>query len=341
MQHALDLAAAGEGLTRPNPPVGAVVVKHNRLIGEGFHPRAGMPHAEVFSLREAGDEAKDATLYITLEPCCTQGRTPPCTEAIIKAGIKRVVYGCVDPNPAHAGRADAILKKAGIDVVSGVLEESCQTMIRPFATRLLQHRPFVTLKLACSLDGRIADAKGQSKWITGTAARNAVQELRRAADAILVGAETVRTDNPSLLPRPALGRKPWRVVVAGSRPLPRKAKVFTDAYADHTMIFSKDGGNVSLKAMMKDLAAIGCMHVVCEGGGGLAHSLLKAGLVDQLWMFYAPKIMGGDGRPAVAGKGWRLDHAPGFVVNHVERLGEDVLVVLNNAASRPHYKRRS
>ena len=341
MQHALDLAALGEGLTRPNPPVGAVVVKHNRLIGEGFHPRAGMPHAEVLALRAAGDEANGATLYITLEPCCTQGRTPPCTEAIIKAGIKRVVYGCVDPNPAHAGRADTILKKAGIDVVSGVLDESCRTMIRPFATRLLHNRPFVTLKLACSLDGRIADARGESKWITGTASRAAVQELRRSADAILVGAETIRADNPSLLPRPAYGRTPWRIVVAGSRPLPRRAKVFTDAHADRTVIFSHDSGSVSLKAMMRELARQDCMHVVCEGGGVLARSLLKAGLVDQVWMFYAPKILGGDGRPSVAGKGWRLDNAPGFVVQHVEQLGEDVLVVVNNAASRPHYKHRS
>lgn len=328
MQHALDLAVQGEGLTRPNPPVGAVVIKDNRLVGEGFHPRAGQPHAEVLALRDAGDLSKGATLYVTLEPCCTYGRTPPCTDSIITAGIKRVVYGCEDPNPAHVGRADALLKKARISVTKGVLEESCRTLIRPFTTRLLQKRPFVTLKLACTMDGRIADAHGKSKWITGKAARLAVQELRRSADAILVGAETVRADNPSLLPRPAYGRKPWRIVVAGSRPLPRKAHVFTDAFADRTIIYSKDGGRVDVKAMMKDLAKHDCMHVVCEGGGEVASSLLKAGLIDQIWMFYAPKILGGEGRPAVGGKGWRLDQAPGFVVNHMERIGDDVLVVM-------------
>lgn len=330
MQHAIDLAVQGEGLTRPNPPVGAVVIKDDRLVGEGFHPRAGQPHAEVLALRDAGDLAKGATLYVTLEPCCTFGRTPPCTETIMNAGVKRVVYGCMDPNPAHAGRADALLKKARIMVTKGILEESCRTLIRPFATRLLLNRPFVTLKLACSLDGRIADAKGRSKWITGAPARMAVQELRRSADAILVGAETIRADNPSLLPRPAYGRKPWRIVLAGSRPLPRKANVFTDAFADRTIIYSKNGGRVDVKAMMKDLAEHDCMHVVCEGGGEVAYSLLKAGLVDQIWMFYAPKMIGGTGRPAVGGKGWILNGAPSFVVNHVERLGEDVLVVLRN-----------
>lgn len=349
MQHALDLAVQGVGLTRPNPPVGAVVVKGSRIIGEGFHPRAGEPHAEVFALRQAGAAARGATLYVTLEPCCTQGRTPPCTEAIIAAGIRRVVYGCVDPNPAHAGRADAILRRAGITVTRPVLESSCQALIAPFATRLLHQRPFVTLKLACTLDGRIADPRGRSKWITGPEAREAVQELRRTADAIMVGAETIRADDPSLLPRPAEGRAPWRVVIAGTRPLPAKARIFTDDARSRTLVYvtrhfaqakrlaargitvvtlPAARGNVSVKAVLRDLAARGCMHLLCEGGGVLAEALLRENLIDQCWMFYSPRFLGDAATPCVAGRGWQLDRAPGFVMSHVEQRGGDVLMVV-------------
>lgn len=352
MQRALDLAVQGEGLTRPNPPVGAVVVKGTRIIGEGFHPRAGEPHAEVFALREAGTAARGATLYITLEPCCTHGRTPPCTDAIIAAGIHRVVYGCVDPNPSHAGRADRILAKAGITVTRPVLESSCQTLIAPFTMRLLHQRPLVTLKLACTLDGRIADPRGTSKWITGPEAREAVQSLRRAVDAIMVGAETIRADDPSLLPRPADGREPWRVVVAGARPLPAKARIFSDETKGRTIVYATRDftqtdrlqqrgitvvtlpaarGNVSMKAVLRDLAARGCMHLLCEGGGVLAEALLRENLIDQCWMFYSPRFLGDGATPCVAGRGWQLDRAPGFVMSHVEQLGGDVLMV----AKRP------
>jgi len=348
MQVALELAAEGEGMTRSNPPVGALVVKQGQIVGMGFHPKAGEPHAEIFALTEAGRLSKGATLYVTLEPCCTHGRTPPCTDAIIASGVKRVVFGCVDPNPVHAGRAEDILKNTGISVTRGVLEESCSTMIRPFASRLLLGRPFVTLKLACSLDGKIADATGKSKWITGEQSREAVQELRRSVDGIMVGAETVRHDNPSLLPRPAHGRKPWRIIIAGNKPLPLKANVCTDAARDKTIVYAPKGfkqlqqlckagvrvveissinGHVSLKPVMRDLAKRGCMHIVCEGGGVLAESLLKAKLADQVWMFYAPTILGGCARPSVAGKGWPLKNAPGFTIKHVEKLGRDVLIV--------------
>jgi diaminohydroxyphosphoribosylaminopyrimidine deaminase / 5-amino-6-(5-phosphoribosylamino)uracil reductase len=347
MQVALELAAEGEGMTRPNPPVGALVVKNGKIVGLGFHPKAGQPHAEIFALAEAGRLAKGATLYVTLEPCCTQGRTPPCTEAIIKSGVKRVVFGCVDPNPVHAGRAEDILRNAGISVTRGVLEESCSTMIRPFASRLLLNRPFVTLKLACSLDGKIADFTGTSKWITGEQSREAVQELRRSVDGIMVGAETLRLDNPSLLPRPAFGREPWRIIIAGNKPLSLKSNVFTDAAREKTIVYAPKGfkqhrqlnkagirvvvgsskKHVALKPVLRDLAKLGCLHIVCEGGGVLAESLLKAKLADQVWMFYAPIILGGGARPAVAGKGWSLGKAPGFTIKHVEKLGRDVLIV--------------
>ncbi len=349
MQHAIELAIQGEGMTRPNPPVGAVVIKAGRVIGEGFHPKAGEPHAEVFALRDAGRSARGATLYVTLEPCCTQGRTPPCTSAIIEAGINRVVYGCDDPNPAHSGRAAKILGKAGISVTRNILAESCRTLIAPFAMRVLHGRPYVTLKLACSADGRIADRDGKSKWITGDEAREAVQELRRSVDAIMVGAETLRADNPSLLPRPDEGRTPWRVIVAGRNPLPLRSKVFTDEACDRTLVYltsnypdrahlEKKGiqavvvpavrGHVSLKAVLRDLARRDCMHVACEGGGVLAQALLGEKLIDQCWMFYSPRFLGDAATPSVAGRGWKLDHAPGFVMSHVEQLGEDVLLVM-------------
>jgi len=348
MKLAVTLANEGEGLTRPNPPVGAVVVKNGRLIGEGFHPKAGQPHAEIIALQAAGPQSKNATLYITLEPCCTQGRTPPCTEAIIRAGVKQVVYGCVDPNPAHAGRADALLKKAGIAVRRNVMRELCEELIRPFATRMLIKRPMVTLKLACTLDGRIADARGTSKWITGSKARDVVQNLRRTADGIMIGAGTLRLDNPSLLPRPAYGRKPWRIIIAGSQPVPIRSKVFHDPAAGQTLVFAPVGfkqkhdleklgvevielpalrGRLSLKKVARELADRNCMHVVCEGGGQLAQGLLQAGLVDQLWMFYAPIILGGDAKPSVAGKGWRLGQSPDFAIRRTEQLGEDILVI--------------
>lgn len=323
MREALAQATLGQGLTRPNPPVGAVVVKSGRVIGRGFHRKAGGPHAEVFALADAGKGARGATVYVTLEPCCTQGRTPPCTSALILAGVKRVVYGCVDPNPAHAGRADAVLDAAGIAVTSGVLRDACEAMIRPFAMRMLHQRPYVTLKLACSLDGRIADAHGTSKWITGPEARKAVQTLRRTADAVMVGAGTVRADDPSLLPRPAFGRKPYRVIIRGKRPLSTDATVFTDAAAERTLVFD---GRRGLVRILRDLARQDIMHVVCEGGGRLAGSLLCAGLVDALWIFYAPKLIGGTGQPAVAGRGWSLAEAPRWPVESVEQMGEDVLV---------------
>lgn len=325
MRLAIAWAVRGIGLTRPNPPVGAVVVKHGNVVGEGFHKKAGGPHAEVVALRAAGAKAKGATLYVTLEPCCTHGRTPPCVGAIIAAGISRVVYGCVDPNPKHAGKADAMLKKAGIVTTRGVLESECRELIRGFAMRMLKKRPYVTLKLAVTLDGKIAEAGGRSKWITGAASRSLVQSLRRTADAIMVGAETVRMDDPSLLPRPARGRKPYRVIIKGLRSLPKNARVFNDEAADQTLVYE---GKQGLTKILRELAKRDCLHVLCEGGGVLAGHLLKAGLVDEVWMFYAPKILGGGAREAVAGCSWTLAAMPALRVVENLRVGDDVLVKL-------------
>ena len=342
MQRALELARRGEGLTRPNPPVGAVIVKGGRSVGEGWHRAAGGPHAEVHALRAAGRRAQGATLYVTLEPCSTWGRTPPCTEAVCATGLRRVVVGMPDPNPAHAGRGLRILADCGLRVTTGVCAVEARALIEPFAMRMLHHRPFVTLKLAATLDGRIADADGASRWITSPAARSLVQDWRRAADAILVGAETVRADDPQLTPRPARGRRPLRVVVCGSGRLPARARVLTDERAGDTLVYVSAaaprrrlggaevvrcrGRRLAMAELLADLARRGVLRVLCEGGGRLAAELVSAGLVDELQWFVAPKLLGGEARPAIAGAGWPLASAPAWTIVSVRPVGPDVLV---------------
>jgi len=242
MRRALELARRGEGLTRPNPPVGAVIVRDGEVVGEGWHRKAGGPHAEVWALRGAGEKARGATLYVTLEPCTTTGRTPPCADAVIRAGVARVVVGTADPNPKHAGRAFPVLRAAGIEAECGVEEAAAKELLAPFAATMTLGRPHFTLKLGLTLDGFLADAEGRAKWITGEASREKVQELRRAADAVMVGAGTLRADDPSLWPRPDGGREPWRVVVGGAGGLPAGAKLFTDAHRGRTVVALRGRG---------------------------------------------------------------------------------------------------
>src|SRR6266850_285940 len=204
MRLALRLARRGYGVTSPNPMVGAILVKRGRIIGSGWHRHAGLPHAEIEAIRDAqrrGHSPRGATLYVTLEPCCTHGRTPPCTEAIIAAGIKKVIVGATDPNPRHSGRAFAILKRGSVEVAHGVLEETCQQLNEAFNHWIVHHTPFVTIKAAMTLDGKIATASGESKWITGARARACGMKLRQGADAILVGVNTILADDPSLTAR--------------------------------------------------------------------------------------------------------------------------------------------
>lgn len=323
MSRALELARQGEGLTRPNPPVGAVLVHNGKIIAEGFHKKAGSDHAERVCLNKLKPKAqslKSATLYVSLEPCSTVGRTPACTDLIIERGIKRVVVGCKDPNPAHAGRGLRKLRRAGVDVVFGVCRKEAEELIAPFAKRLLTGLPFVTLKLGITLDGRIADSSGTSQWITGPQARKKVQALRRRADAVFVGAGTVRKDNPSLLPRPSKGRNPLRAV-AGTK-VPKKSKILTDEAAGQTLLL--DG---SPRAMLKELGKRDVMHVLCEGGGELAGSLIRAGLVDQFVLFMAPSLLGGSGFPMVGKKGWKLANMPRLRFQTLEACGEDLFIL--------------
>lgn len=319
MQRALHIAQGGVGLTRPNPPVGAVLVKNGRVIAEGFHKKAGLDHAERACLKSISGSLKSATLYVTLEPCSTHGRTPPCTDLILERGVGQVVVGCKDPNPVHAGRGIRILRNAGVEVLLGVCRKESQALIAPFAKRMLTGRPYVTLKLGITMDGRIADATGQSKWITGPQSRAKVQALRRSADAIWVGAGTVRADDPSLLPRPALGRKPWRVITGTT--IPEQAKIFTDEAADRTLVM-----NGPLETILSELGSRGVMHVLCEGGGELAGSLIRANLVDELALFVAPSLLGGDGIPMVGKQGWPLSMMPKLSFQSVEQCGNDLYI---------------
>lgn len=349
MRRAIDLARKGEGLTRPNPPVGAVLVKKGKLLAEGFHAKAGGPHAEIVALRKAGGRARGADLYVTLEPCSTWGRTPPCTDALIAAGIRRVIVGATDPNPKHAGGGFRLLRRAGIEVIAGTLATESWALIEPFAMHQQQGRPFLTLKLGMTLDGRIADARGRSRWITGVASRARVHELRRRVDGILIGGETAQLDDPSLLPDPANGRAPWRIVLDPRGRLPLRLKLFSDAQRDHTLVFvgpdapssyrdalarrgvtveqlPLENGRFRMRSVMRALGTRGLLHVLCEGGGELAASLVREGLVDEAWFVLAPKMLGGGGRPAVGGAGWPLAKAPAWRIIDVQPVPPDLWI---------------
>lgn len=345
MTQALSLARRAEGMTRPNPPVGAIVVKNGQKIGQGWHKKAGGPHAEVFALRQAGAAARGATLYVTLEPCSTVGRTPPCTEAILRAGISRVAIGAIDPNPKHAGRGLRLLRKEGLLVDAGLCAEEARNLIAPFACHVLRHRPFITLKLGLSIDGRIADSTHSSRWITGPEAREEVQSMRRNSDAIMVGAGTVRHDNPSLWPRPDGQRNPWRVIVVRSGPLPLSATVFSDEHAARSLVAAPKGwqpicarkirqkGAVVLElpktrflpALVRELGHLGILRVLCEGGGLLAGELIRAGLIDECCVFLSPMLIGGN-VGAMGRTEWRLKQAPQFRLIESRPVGKDLFL---------------
>lgn len=346
MERALELARRGEGRTRPNPPVGAVVVKGGRVLGEGYHHRAGLPHAEVEALSKLGREARGATIYVTLEPCSTHGRTPPCTDLIIEKGVKRVVISVSDPNPKHRGRGLRLLRKAGVEVVAGVCEEAGKALLAPFAKWVTTGIPFVTLKMGMTLDGRIADSKGISRWITGAASRAEVRRLRQRADAIMVGQNTAVTDDPSLRWSKSAHLNPKRIIVDSAGKLPLQAQVLTDGQAQNTIIATTQacsnervaeyleagaavwqcgrGKRVSLSILMKKLGESGILHLLCEGGGQLAEQLVRSDLVDAFEFFVAPKIIGGRGAAVVGGNGWSLKSAPELKFTETRMVGNDI-----------------
>lgn len=330
MDLALEQARRGIGRTAPNPPVGSVIVKNGALLGTGWHRAAGQPHAEREALADAvskhGVEAvKGATAYVTLEPCSTQGRTPPCTQGLIDAGIARVVYACVDRNPDHAGRADKLLRDAGIEVVPGIGADEAAKILRPFFKVRETGLPWVIWKTAMSLDGRITRPPGEGQWLTGAAARADVQRLRSTTDAILTSGETVRRDRPALTIRePELleGRQqPWRVV-ATDRPetMPQDAPLFSDEWRDRTLIRPRG----DLENTLRRLAAEqGVLTVMVEAGGVFSAAMFEAGLIDEAVIYYAPLLCGGP-TPGLAGAGL----AESLHLDEIEfaRFGDDIRV---------------
>jgi len=286
MQRAIALAWRSAGHTRPNPPVGAVVVKGGAVIGEGRHRRCGGDHAEVAALKSCKTSPKGATVYVTLEPCSKPGRVGACCDALIAAGVKRVVWACADPNPTNRGKAARILRRAGIETAHGLCEYEASAVIRPFAKHVTTGLPYVTVKLAMSVDGKICDDFGNARWISDAQSRRTTGKWRERVDVVMVGAETVRKDNPSLLCHTRRNDDLWRAVVSRSGKMPRDAQVFTDAAKDRTLVF-RDAADA-----VRELGRRGFMHVLCEGGLGLARSLAAAGLVDEWISVLAPIVIG-------------------------------------------------
>jgi diaminohydroxyphosphoribosylaminopyrimidine deaminase/5-amino-6-(5-phosphoribosylamino)uracil reductase len=365
MERALALAAKGKGRTSPNPMVGAVIVKGKKIIAEGYHKKAGTAHAEILSLKKAGTKARGSTLFLNLEPCChTDKKTPPCTKAIIQSGIKTVVASMTDPNPKVSGRGFKELKKAGLDIEVGLMEAEARKLNKSFIKFIRTKKPFVILKMAQSLDGKIATAKGESQWITGEKARKYVHRMRNEVDAVLVGIGTVLKDNPSLDCRMSTGRNPYRVIVDSSLQISPQAKALQHRdnktiiattqkvsarkvnmlrkHAQILFIDDKSGkahplgkkpspkfsAGVNLKVLMRELGRLGITSVMIEGGSALAASALSDRIVDKLIFFIAPKIIGGtDSIPSVGGKSpTLLRNAVRIKDFQVISVGKDLLV---------------
>ncbi|MBF2086588.1 bifunctional diaminohydroxyphosphoribosylaminopyrimidine deaminase/5-amino-6-(5-phosphoribosylamino)uracil reductase RibD [Thermoleptolyngbya sp. C42_A2020_037] len=345
MRRCLELAQRARGQTAPNPMVGAVVVKDGQIVGEGFHPQAGQPHAEVFALREAGDRAAGATVYVNLEPCSHFGRTPPCADALIAAGVARVVVGMVDPNPQVAGRGLEKLRAAGIAVIVGVEEAACQALNEPFVYRITHQKPLGILKYAMTLDGKIATTTGHSAWVTSPASRQVVHELRAGCDAVVIGGNTVRRDNP-LLTSHGQGHNPLRVVMSRRLDLPADAKLWQTAETP-TVVFTETGANPDVRqhlqklgvevveqpdltpaAVMADLYHRGAMAVLWECGGTLAARAIADGSIQKVLAFIAPKIIGGAAAPSPVGDLGLTLMTEAIALERVQwrTIGQDLLI---------------
>ena len=301
MRAALAEASKGLGRTSPNPAVGAVIVKAGRIIARGFHRRAGEPHAEIEALRALArpETARGAAIYVTLEPCSTHGRTPPCVDAILSAGLGRVVLGAIDPNPAHAGRGVDLLRAGGAEVMTGVLESECTKLNAAFNHWIVTKSPLVIAKAGLSLDGRLTRPPGEGQWLTSEASRSDAQTLRAQVDAILIGAQTLRTDNPRLTVRgESHARQPWRVIVTRSGDLPPKAHVFTDEHRDRTLVFR----GKSLRAVLRDLGRLDVTSVLIEGGTRVLGDAFDRRLVHRVHFYAAPLLCSGP-HPVVGGRG--------------------------------------
>jgi diaminohydroxyphosphoribosylaminopyrimidine deaminase / 5-amino-6-(5-phosphoribosylamino)uracil reductase len=354
MKQALGLARKGAGRVSPNPMVGALVVRGGAVVGAGYHRLFGGPHAEVYALEQAGELARGADMYVTLEPCAHTGKTPPCADALVRAGVGRVFVGMADPNPLVGGRGMKKLRAAGIAVESGILESECRRLNESFLKFITTGMPFVALKAAVTLDGRIATRTGDSKWITCPESRRFSHRLRSEADAVMVGSGTVLADDPQLTVRlgKKAGKQPLRVIVDGRLRIPLSSQVVQPEHAAGTMIVTRpDGaatakagklkalgvrvlacpqkrGRVDMRRLLKKLAARGIASVLIEGGAELAASALAGGVVDKVYVFYAPKILGG--RQAVGMIGGtgpsRIAEAVNIIDLRLRRIKDDILI---------------
>ncbi len=353
MRQALREARKGSGRTSPNPAVGAVIVRNGKVVAKGYHRQAGLPHAEVEALKRLGNRCPGDTLYVTLEPCNHVGKTPPCTQAILKSGIQRVVVGMKDPNPRVAGGGCEFLMAHGIDVTMGVLEAECKRLNEDFLESVKEGRPFVIAKSAMTLDGWIATSAGHSKWITNETSRAFVHRLRNRVDAVMVGIGTVLADDSSLTTRltRGRGRDPLRVIVDTHLRTPRNAKVVTQHSSADTLIVTGEGeetgdrdrffgdgvsiitcpvrdGKIDLKILMKRLGEMSIMSLLVEGGAAITGALLREKLIDKFYIFKAPKLLGGDdGIPMAAGPGpERMDDSLVLKEIRLRRFGDDTLI---------------
>lgn len=334
MKAALAQARKGQGRTSPNPAVGAVLVSRNKIISRGHHRRAGFAHAEIECLAGAGRKlSADATLYVTLEPCSTVGRTGACTVAIIKSGVRNLVIGTLDPNPKHAGRGIEQLENAGVSVRLGILGDECAALNENYNKWIQTGIPFVIAKCGMSLDGRLTAPPSESRWLTSAQSRRHAQELRAQVDAILVGAETIRADNPRLTVRGRPGaRQPRRIVVSRSGKLPRNARIFTDRFAGSTKVYGKMG----LSALFRELGASEITSVLIEGGGDVLGQAFDQRLIDKVYIYTAPLITGG---PTTAFAGMGSDstqQAARLSRVRYEKIGADICVI-----GYPNYERVS
>ncbi len=357
MRRALALAEPMLGRTSPNPVVGCVIARGRRVVGKGVTGAGGRPHAEAVALADAGARARGATAYVSLEPCAHRGRTPPCARALVQAGVRRVVVGCLDSYPPVRGRGIAILRRAGIDVTVGVLENECRALNEGFFTRVARRRPFGILKLAMSLDGRIAAASGDSRWISSAQSRRLVHRWRAECDAVVAGAGTVLADNPRLTCRVPGGRDPVRVIVDARLRTPARALVFTERSSAPAIIVTTRANlararrryrndrvevlaiaarhrEIALDALMREFGRRGWCRVMIEGGAHLGASALASGIVDRVAFFIAPKLVG-DGLPALAGLATRnIRDSISLADIAIRRVGPDLLVEARPVLSR-------
>jgi diaminohydroxyphosphoribosylaminopyrimidine deaminase / 5-amino-6-(5-phosphoribosylamino)uracil reductase len=350
MKRALRLAKKGKGRTSPNPMVGAVLVKNGRVVGEGFHAKAGEAHAEIIALERAGRESRRSTLYITLEPCSHFGKTPPCAPALVEAGVKRVVMGMVDPNPLVRGKGMALLKRNGVVVHAGVLERECRRLNEAFCKFILKKEPFVILKAAATLDGKIATTRGDSKWISSEASRQFVHRMRSEVDGVLVGIGTVLKDDPLLTARIRGGRDPLRIILDSRLRISEEAKVIgipsartiiattkaaskdkikrLETRGVRVLVLDSKEGRVDLRKCLLKLAEMGIMSLLVEGGSEINGSFLEEGLIDKFLLFLSPRMVGGSEAPGIfGGRGVdRLEKSLPVRELTFKRMGVDILI---------------